>query len=92
MAIALEKPELNMKNDDIYGTRPNVMKDTIKTKRVTNPLAPQYELCKVDECPATPPKFLRDGLKNDVLIKVTLIRILMEPSQKSKMCIHPKTK
>lgn len=64
--LALEKPELYMRTDDIYGTKPNVMKDTIKTTRVTNPNNPDYQLSKIEECPATPPRFLRDHMKIDV--------------------------
>lgn len=55
-----------MRLDDIYGTKPNVMKDTIKTIRSIDPLNPQYQLSKIEKCPATPPKFIKDQLRNDV--------------------------
>ncbi|MDR3549756.1 MAG: hypothetical protein P4M11_16030 [Candidatus Pacebacteria bacterium] len=67
LCIGLEKPEYNLKTEDIRGTKPNVMKDTIRTNRVTNPLAPDYKLPAVEPRPATPPKFLRDQIKIDVI-------------------------
>lgn len=66
--MQLEKPEYNLATDDIKGTKPNVMKDTIKTIRTTNPLVPEYNLPKVEPRPPTPPKFLRDTIKIDVLL------------------------
>jgi hypothetical protein len=63
----LTRDEYNLKNEDIYGTKPNVMKDTIRTKRTTNPLAPEYKLSEVEQRPITPPKFLKDNIMiNDI--------------------------
>lgn len=62
---------MNMRTDDIYGTKPNVMKDTIKTNRVTNPMLPQYPVFKVEKPPVTPPKFIKDQLKIEVLSNVS---------------------
>lgn len=43
------------------------MKDTIKTKRITNPLMPEYKLSVIDKRPYTPPKFMRDNIAiNDI--------------------------
>lgn len=55
-----------MQTNDIPGTQPNVMRETIQTKRIINPLAPQYQLSKVEERSPTPPKFIRDSMRTDV--------------------------
>lgn len=84
--IELVKEEYNMRTDDIQGTHPNVMKDTIRTKRVTNPLDPQYVLSNVEQRPPTPPKFLRDNINIKVeYYVVNKYRILMEQSLKNKL-------
>ena len=67
--IGLIKPEYNLTTSDIKGTQPNVMKDTIRTLRATNPLVPEYKLAAVEPRPPTPPKFLRDSFRNDVNLK-----------------------
>lgn len=64
--IGLEKEEYNLRTDDIKGTKPNVMKDTIRTKRITNPLIPEYTLSSVEQRPPTPPKFMRDNININV--------------------------
>lgn len=66
----MERPEYNLETRDIEGTRPNVAKDAIRTKRVTNPLDPKYKLAEVEQRPATPPKFLRDAISIDVLLLI----------------------
>lgn len=66
--MGLEKPENNLRTDDIKGTKPNAMIDTIRTKRSTNPLMPEYKLPVVEPRPPTPPKFLRDSIKIDVCV------------------------
>lgn len=56
-----------MKTEDLLDAKPNVMRSTIRTKRTTNPLAPNYQLSKVEYRPYTPPKFIRDSIGiNDV--------------------------
>ena len=67
--LGLVKQEYNLQTADIKGTQPNVMKDTIRTNRATNPLAPEYKLPAVEPRPPTPPKFLRDSIRNDVNLK-----------------------
>ena len=58
-----------MKTEDIEGTRPNVFQGSIRTKRVTDPLSPIYKLTSVEYSPPTPPKFIRDTMKIDVIYK-----------------------
>lgn len=42
------------------------MKDTIVTKRNTNPLVPNYKFSLVEMNPPTPPKFVKDSMEIDV--------------------------
>jgi hypothetical protein len=51
---------------DIQGTKPNVLKDAISTKRHTDPLVPLYKLPYVEYNPPTPPKFIKDSMEIDV--------------------------
>jgi len=69
----LERPEFNLTTKDIKGSQPNVLKNTIITGRRLCPLNPIYELSKVDIRPPTPPKFIRDSIKIDVRVLVTVI-------------------
>jgi len=63
----LNRPEYNLETSDIEGTKPNAARDTMRTKRVTDPLDPKYKLPIVEQRPPTPPKFLRDAISIDVL-------------------------
>ena len=86
--MQLEKPEYSLVTDDIKGTKPNVMKDTIRTNRVSNPLVPDYKLPVVEQRPPTPPKFIRDTIGIDVKTSQNIVthRILMELSLRSSQC------
>jgi hypothetical protein len=63
----LNRPEYNLETRDIEGTKSNVAKDAIRTKRMTDPLDPKYKLPVVEQRPPTPPKFLRDPISIDVV-------------------------
>jgi hypothetical protein len=61
--IGLNKPEYSLKNDDIDRCKPQFQK--FKTKRVVNPMNPNYKLPKTELIPVEEPKFIRDNINND---------------------------
>lgn len=61
--IGLNKPEYNLSNDDIGKSKPQFQK--FKTKRVVNPMNPNYSLPKVELVEVDPPKFIRDHISNE---------------------------
>ena len=62
--LGLNKPENNMRTQDIYGASPNCVK--FQTKRIGHdPQNPQYNLSKVEIKPPTPPKFIKDSMAID---------------------------
>ena len=61
--IGLNKPEYNLSNNDILGSKPQCVQ--FKSIRNGDPLNPTYNLSKVEVRPATPPKFVRDSISND---------------------------
>eukprot|EP00826_Nyctotherus_ovalis_P036214 TRINITY_DN3195_c0_g1_i7.p3 TRINITY_DN3195_c0_g1~~TRINITY_DN3195_c0_g1_i7.p3 ORF type:complete len:174 (+),score=41.72 TRINITY_DN3195_c0_g1_i7:25-522(+) len=65
--IELNKPNNNLRTEDIEGSSPNAFKGCIHTKRSTNPISPKYKLPSVEMRLPTPPKFIRDTLRTDVL-------------------------
>lgn len=63
MHFALNKPVSNLMTDDIPGTKPTAIKfQTRRVSDMSNPLNPSYKLPSYEIKPATPRKFLRDGL------------------------------
>ena len=54
------KPEYNLSNKDIEKSFPSVYH--FNTKRVTNPLQPQYKFPEADPSPLEVPKFIKDSL------------------------------
>ena len=61
--IGLNKPEYNLSNNDIGGSKPQCVQ--FKSVRNCDPLNPTYNLSKVEVRPVTPPKFVRDSISND---------------------------
>jgi hypothetical protein len=62
--IALNKPETNLRNDDIVGSKPNYIQFQT-TRPPSNPLNPVYKLAHVEYQPPAPPKFIRDCIDID---------------------------
>ena len=62
--IGLNKPEYNLTNADIEGTKTQVNK-FITTREPSNPLNPVYKLPKFVYVPSEPPKFVRDAMTID---------------------------
>jgi len=60
----LDKPRYNLTNDDIEGSKPNIVKFK-STRQPCNPLTPKYKLQVVEFVPPEPPKFIRDGMQID---------------------------
>jgi hypothetical protein len=59
--LGLSKPEFNLTNDDIRGSKPAFNK--FRTKRQpSNPLEPKYNLPKVEYMAPEVPKFIRDSI------------------------------
>jgi len=64
--IGLNKPEYNLKNSDIDGTKTQIVKFVTK-REATNPLNPVYKLPSFTYVAPDPPKFIRDAmLVNDI--------------------------
>ena len=61
--LGLNKPEYNLTNNDIDKSKPQFQK--FQTKRVVNPMNPNYSLPKAEIIQAEPPKFIRDNITND---------------------------
>ena len=59
--IGLNKPEYNLTNDDITGTKTQILKFVTK-RQASNPLNPVYKLPSFTVVPAPIPKFVRDGM------------------------------
>ena len=62
--IGLKKPEYNLTNADIEGSKTQVNK-FITTREPSNPLTPVYKLPKFVYVPPEPPKFVRDAMTID---------------------------
>lgn len=62
--IGLNKPEYNLTNNDIEGTKTNIVKFTTK-REPSNPLNPVYKLPSFTYIPPEVPRFIRDGMKID---------------------------
>ncbi len=62
--IDLNKPEYNLRNDDIDKSKPNFIKFQT-TRQASNPLNPVYKLPEVEYLPPEPPKFIRDNISNE---------------------------
>ena len=60
--IGLNKPEFNLTNADIEGSKTQVQKFVTK-REPANPLNPVYKLASFTYVPPDPPKFIRDGLE-----------------------------
>lgn len=59
--IGLNKPQYNLSNADIAGTKTQIVK--FQTKREpSNPLTPVYNLQSFTVVPPDPPKFIRDAM------------------------------
>ena len=56
----LKKPEYNLNNRDIEKSFPSAVH--FKTKRVTNPLEPNYKFPEAESYPPEIPKFIRDSI------------------------------
>lgn len=56
----MNKPDNQLKTDDLYKNKPQVTK--FETRRNTNPMLPVYNLPKVTFKPCTPTKFVRNTL------------------------------
>ena len=56
----LKKPEYNLSNKDIEKSSPSAFH--FKTKRVTNPLQPEYKFSEIEKYPPEIPKFIRDSM------------------------------
>jgi len=62
--VGLNKPEYNLTNADIAGTRTQIQKFITK-REPSNPLVPVYKLPSFTFVPADPPKFVRDAMEID---------------------------
>ena len=62
--IGLNKPEYNLTNSDIDGSKTQVFK-FVTTREPSNPLNPVYKLPKFTYVPPEPPKFVRDAMLVD---------------------------
>lgn len=62
--VPLNKPEFNLVNNDIIGSRPNWNK-FVSTRVPSNPLEPKYKLASFTYVPPEPPKFVKDPLNID---------------------------
>lgn len=60
-----KKPVDIMSVDDIDGAKPRIQRQLPHSKRVTNPLNPQYQLPTKQEQPIPAPKFIRDNISVD---------------------------
>ena len=59
--IGLNKPEYNLTNNDIAGSKTQILK-FITTRQPSNPLNPVYKLPSFTVVPPEPPKFVRDAM------------------------------
>lgn len=57
----INKPEYNLKNSDITGSKPKTIK--FKTNRITNPITPTYNLPSYEKAEYEVPKFIRDNIQ-----------------------------
>ena len=62
--VGLNKPQYNLTNADIAGTKTQVQKFTT-TRPPSNPLNPVYKLPSFTFVPPDPPKFIRDSMAVD---------------------------
>ena len=62
--IGLNKPEYNLTNNDIEGTKTHIVKFVTK-REPSNPLNPVYKLASFKFVPPEPPKFIRDSYQVD---------------------------
>ena len=62
--VYLDKPEYNLTNTDIDGTKPQILKFLTK-REASNPLNPVYKLPSFTVVPPEPPRFIRDAMKID---------------------------
>ena len=77
--IGLNKPEFNLTNDDIAGTKPNSIK-FVTTRKPSNPLNPTYKLASFEYVPPEPIAFVRDPLAvSDIDGAVPAKKRLYEP-------------
>ncbi len=60
----MNRPEFNLKNSDIDGSKPQCVKFKT-TRQEFNPLEPKYKLPKYQEIEPEIPKFIRDNIKID---------------------------
>lgn len=62
--IGLNKPEYNLSNADIAGSKTQVTK-FVTTREPSNPLNPVYKLASFKYIAPEPPKFVRDAMTVD---------------------------
>ena len=62
--MGLNKPEYNLTNADIAGSKTQVLK-FVTTRKPSNPLTPSYKLASFTVVPPDPPKFIRDAMTID---------------------------
>ena len=62
--VRLNKPDFNLTNADIAGSKTQANKFTTK-REPSNPLEPVYKLASYTYLPPETPKFLRDSMKVD---------------------------
>ena len=62
--VGLNKPEYNLTNKDIAGTKTHVVKFTTK-REPSNPLNPVYKLPSFTYVAPPVPRFIRDGMTID---------------------------
>mmetsp|Transcript_28560 Transcript_28560/g.35320 ORF Transcript_28560/g.35320 Transcript_28560/m.35320 type:complete len:93 (+) Transcript_28560:304-582(+) len=64
--IGLNKPEYNLTNEDIDGTKTHIVKFITK-REPSNPLNPVYKLASFTVVPPEVPRFVRDAMQiNDI--------------------------
>jgi len=65
--IGLNKPFGSLVNDDIEGSKPNIMKFST-TRPASNPLAPEYKLQSFTMLEPPVPRFIRDQMNIDDIV------------------------